>query len=54
MAWANPVTWEVDVLRYLTTGAGDAARLPFEAAGYAGFTALAFWSANRSLNGTIE
>lgn len=37
-AYANPITWQVDVLRYATTGLGDPSWLPLEFAGFAVFT----------------
>ncbi len=53
-AWVNPLTWQVDLLRYHTYGAGSAAQLQWEAAAFVGFVGLSFWLANRKLNGTIE
>ena len=48
-ALANPITWQVDVLRYATIGYGDPARVVWEAAAFAGFTLLSFWLAYRAL-----
>lgn len=48
-AFANPVTWQVDLMRYATTGAGHAATLGAEAAAFAAFAALAFLGALRAL-----
>ena len=45
VSYANPITWQVDVLRYSTTGLGDPSALPLEAAGFAVFTAAAFAAA---------
>jgi ABC-2 type transport system permease protein len=42
VAYANPITWQVDVLRYGTTGLGDPALLPIETAAFALFTAASF------------
>ena len=42
VAYANPITWQVDVLRYGTTGYGSAALLPVEAAAFVVFTAASF------------
>ncbi|MGD9764138.1 MAG: ABC transporter permease [Candidatus Binatia bacterium] len=42
VAYANPVTWHVDVLRYATIGAGRHAMLLLEAAAFLAFTAAAF------------
>ena len=41
-AYANPITWQVDVVRYATIGLGDPARIALEAAGFALFTAGSF------------
>ncbi len=41
VAYANPITWHVDVLRYATIGAGGRP-LALEAAAFATFTAVAF------------
>lgn len=48
-AFANPVTWQVDLLRYATTGAGRVATLGAEAAAFAVFAALAFAGALTAL-----
>jgi ABC-type polysaccharide/polyol phosphate export permease len=48
-AYANPITWQVDVLRYATTGLGDPSLLPLELAGFGVFTALAFAGALAAL-----
>jgi ABC-2 type transport system permease protein len=48
-AYANPITWQVDVLRYATTGLGDPSRLPLEIAGFAAFTAASFVGALAAL-----
>lgn len=42
VAYANPITWQVDTLRYATTGLGDPSLLPLEIAGFALFTAASF------------
>jgi ABC-2 type transport system permease protein len=49
VAYANPITWQVDVLRYATTGLGDPAHLPLEVAGFAVFTAASFAGALAAL-----
>jgi ABC-2 type transport system permease protein len=41
-AYANPITWQVDVLRYGTTGIGDAALLPAEGVAFVLFTIASF------------
>jgi ABC-type multidrug transport system permease subunit len=42
VAYANPVTWQVDVLRYTTTGVGSPDLLPLEAVGFVAFTLASF------------
>jgi ABC-2 type transport system permease protein len=42
VAYANPITWQVDVLRYSTIGVGDTAALPIESAAFVVFTAASF------------
>jgi ABC-type multidrug transport system permease subunit len=42
VAYANPITWQVDVLRYGTTGVGDPASLPIESAAFMLFTVASF------------
>jgi ABC-2 type transport system permease protein len=54
LAWANPITWQVDLLRYHIYGAGTPRVLQMEAAGFVLFLLASFWVANRSLNGPIE
>ncbi len=53
-AWVNPITWQVDLMRFHIYGAGSPAQLQWEAAAFVGFVGLSFWIANRKLNGTIE
>jgi ABC-type multidrug transport system permease subunit len=48
-AYANPITWQVDVLRYATIGQGDPARIALEAAAFAVFTAGVFGLAVHAL-----
>jgi len=43
------LTWQVDVLRYATTGLGDPSLLLLEAGGFAVFTALSFAGALAAL-----
>jgi ABC-type multidrug transport system permease subunit len=45
IARANPITWQVDVLRYATIGAGAARLVWAETAAFAAFTAAAFGAA---------
>jgi ABC-2 type transport system permease protein len=47
--YANPITWHVDVLRYLTVGVGEQARILVEAAAFALFVLAGFALAIRSL-----
>ena len=44
-ALANPITWQVDVLRYATIGVGQPARLWVEAGAFLAFTLVAFGGA---------
>jgi ABC-type multidrug transport system permease subunit len=48
-AYANPITWQVDVVRYATIGVGDPARLAIEAAAFVLFTIAAFAVAVQAL-----
>lgn len=52
IALANPITWQVDVLRYATVGIGDAAWVLTASAAFVGFTlamfAGALWALRRS------
>jgi ABC-2 type transport system permease protein len=45
VAQANPITWQVDVMRYATIGLGDPAVLATEAIAFGLFTAAAFGAA---------
>ncbi len=45
IAAANPITWQVDVLRYATIGAGMPSHIVVESIGFLGFTAAAFAAA---------
>lgn len=54
LARANPITWETDLLRYFTYGAGDVRLLQFEAAGFVVFTLFCYWLANHLLNQPME
>jgi ABC-2 type transport system permease protein len=45
LALANPITWQVDVLRYATIGVGHTGRLALEASGFVAFTFVAFAAA---------
>jgi ABC-2 type transport system permease protein len=49
VAYANPITWQVDLLRYATVGAGRPATLALEAAAFALFTLVTFGAALWSL-----
>ena len=48
-AYANPITWQVDVLRYLTIGVGDPAVIAIESAAFLAFTAVTFAIAGHAL-----
>lgn len=45
VALGNPITWQVDVLRYATIGLGHRGQVAGEAAAFAGFTLVAFGAA---------
>lgn len=45
IAYANPITWQVDVLRYATVGLGDPAQLAMESGAFVVFTLAAFGAA---------
>ena len=42
IAYANPVTWQVDVLRFATIGVGEPARIALESAAFVVFTIASF------------
>jgi ABC-2 type transport system permease protein len=50
-AYANPITWHVDVLRYATIGLGDPATLAIEAGAFVVFTVASFAGALLVLRG---
>jgi ABC-type multidrug transport system permease subunit len=50
VAYANPITWQVDVLRYATVGIGEPRVLVIEAAAFLVFTAATFFAALWSLH----
>jgi ABC-type multidrug transport system permease subunit len=45
IAYANPITWQVDVLRYATIGLGDPRRVALESAAFLLFTIASFAAA---------
>jgi ABC-2 type transport system permease protein len=49
LALGNPITWEVDLLRFTTIGAGEARRIALEAIAFVLFSAAAFFYAVRCL-----
>ncbi len=49
-AFANPITWQIDVLRYATIGVGSAGAVTIEAVAFLMFTAAAFAAAIRALS----
>jgi ABC-2 type transport system permease protein len=49
VAYANPITWQVDVLRYATIGQGDPARIAMEGLAFVLFTAAVFGLAVQAL-----
>ena len=50
VAYANPITWHVDVLRYATVGLGEPRVIAMEAAAFCVFTAATFLAALWSLH----
>ena len=48
-ALANPISWQVDVLRFATIGYGDAGQIALEAAGFILFSLVSFALAHRAL-----
>ncbi len=48
-AWANPITWQVDVLRYATIGLGSPATVSLEGALFCIFSTVCFFAALRAL-----
>ena len=49
VAMANPITWQVDVLRYATVGIGDPGKIAIESAAFVVFSLLAFAGATLAL-----
>jgi ABC-type multidrug transport system permease subunit len=49
VARANPITWEVDLLRYASIGMGNPRHVMMEAAAFAAFSVIVFFLAVRSL-----
>jgi ABC-2 type transport system permease protein len=49
-ALANPITWQIDVLRYATIGIGDGRAMLYESAAFLVFTAISFVAAIKSLD----
>jgi ABC-2 type transport system permease protein len=49
VASLNPVTWQVDLLRYATIGLGEPRHVAMEAGAFAMFTVIVFFLAVRSL-----
>jgi ABC-2 type transport system permease protein len=49
VAWANPITWQVDTLRFATIGLGSGRTIGLEGLAFVGFTVIAFAAAVRAL-----
>jgi ABC-2 type transport system permease protein len=49
IALANPITWQVDVLRYASIGLGTSRGIAVEAAGFVAFSAVSFAVARHAL-----
>lgn len=50
VAWVNPMTWQVDLLRYSVLGLGNPATIAVESAAFTVFGALCLWGSVRALN----
>jgi ABC-2 type transport system permease protein len=50
LALLNPMTWQVDLLRFSLLGIGDATTLALEATAFATFSAISLVFAVRALN----
>ncbi len=50
IGYANPITWNVDVLRYVTIGMGEPRVVVAEAAAFVAFALVAFGAAIRALD----
>ena len=50
LSLANPMTWQVDLLRFSLLGTGDATTLALEAIAFAAFSAISLVFAVRALN----
>ena len=48
-AWLNPITWQVDVLRFATIGYGNAAAIAVEGMAFIVFSIVSFGLAQRAL-----
>jgi ABC-2 type transport system permease protein len=48
-AYANPITWQTDVIRYATIGVGHPRRVALEGAAFVVFTVVAFLAAAHAL-----
>ena len=49
LSMGNPITWQVDFLRYCTLGTGAPARIAWESAAFVVFSLIFFTAASRSL-----
>jgi ABC-2 type transport system permease protein len=49
VALANPITWQIDVLRYATIGLGSGRAMVLESLAFVLFTLASFWAAIRAL-----
>jgi ABC-2 type transport system permease protein len=48
-ALVNPITWQVDVLRFATIGYGDPSQIAVESVAFVAFSLVSFWMAYRAL-----
>ncbi|MBM4168511.1 MAG: hypothetical protein FJ215_05070 [Ignavibacteria bacterium] len=53
VAYANPLTWHTDALRYFTIGLGDLSTIALELVGFVLFLLASFWLAVRSIQRLI-
>jgi ABC-2 type transport system permease protein len=50
LAWMNPMTWQVDMLRFSLLGVGSVGTILLECVGFLGFTLMCLWCAVRTID----
>ncbi|MCC2642252.1 MAG: daunorubicin resistance transporter, inner rane subunit [Nitrospira sp.] len=50
LAWMNPMTWQVDVLRFTLLGVGSVGTILLECVGFTSFTLICLWRAVRAID----